>query len=161
VAEAEIRERTDHDLANSACALRRVYEADTYPTVWPPDPQGWLNPPGVAAAWVAVSPDVAECGGIIGHVLLRESTDSQVYELGRLFVTPSGRGLRLGEALIAKAQGWAAPYGRQLMLEVTAASERSHAEALYERTGWRKIGTSIADWTASDGSPVQKHRYVR
>jgi GNAT superfamily N-acetyltransferase len=158
---AEIRERADDDLTNCARALRRVHEADSYPLVWPADPERWLAPRSLAAAWVAVSPDLAECGGIVGHVLLREDVDPDLYELARLFVTPSGRGLRLGESLIAQAEAWAAQHGRQLMLEVTGASERSYAAALYERTGWRKVGTSTADWTAPDGSPVQMQRYVR
>ena len=157
----EIRERKDDDLANCAGAMRLVHEVDRYPMVWPADPERWLSPRGLVAAWVAVAADLTQCGGIVGHVVLVEDAEPQYYELGRLFVAPSGRGQGLGEALMTRAETWAARHGRELMLEVTAADERSPATALYERTGWRRVSTVTAEWTASDGSPVEKHRYVR
>jgi hypothetical protein len=62
---------------------------------------------------------------------------------------------------MSRAEAWAVRHGRGLVLEVVATDERSPATTLYERTGWRRVSTITAEWTASDGTPVQMHRYIR
>ncbi len=79
-------------------------------------------------------------------------------EVARLFVAPRARGLALGGALLARARQWANERGVDLVLEVAAGGVA--AAALYERTGWRYVGTSIAPWVAPDGSPVSVRHYT-
>lgn len=173
MAKTEIRERRAADLDQCVRALRRVHEADGYPIVWPRDPVRWLSPAATAHAWVAVAaaqpagptraPGAAEAeaaGGVLGHVLLLRTDTPRTYEIARLFVAPAGRGLGLGRELLETAGVRAAREGYGLELEVVA-DERSHAIALYERTGWRRTGTVTAEWTRPDGRCVQVHRYVR
>jgi GNAT superfamily N-acetyltransferase len=177
--EVEIRERDDGDLPECVRALRLVHEADGYPMVWPADPSGWLSPDDQAAAWVAVTGAAAVASGaaegeeggghragpraqggeILGQVLLREHPEPDCYELARLFVAPAARGLGLGAALMKRAETWAARRGCRLVLEVVA-DERSGAIALYEKAGWRRTSTVVADWSAPDGTPVRLHRYA-
>lgn len=182
MAKTVIRARRSADLDRCVRALRQVHEADGYPMVWPRDPVRWLSPAATAHAWVALaSPETGsrpgsaeteaetenatetetEAGaGVLGHVLLLRTDTPRTYEIARLFVTPAGRGLGLGSALLETAGVRAAEAGYGLELEVVA-DERSHAIALYERTGWRRTGTVTAEWTRPDGRSVQVHRYVR
>ncbi len=156
MAEIRIRERQPSDLDGCVEALRAVQQADGYPVAWPADPARWLSPAGSPGAWVAV----AEADVVVGHVLV-QSVDGEaaVVEVGRLFVAPGARGNSLGARLLDRVRTWAAERGVGLVLEVTA-DQRSGAIALYERTGWRRVDTYRADWTAPDGAPVTLHRYV-
>lgn len=176
MAKTVIRARRAGDLDQCVRALRLVHEADGYPMVWPRDPVRWLSPAATAHAWVALAapgpePDPGQAaergpgnaetaGGVLGHVLLLRTDTPRTYEIARLFVAPAGRGLGLGSALLETAGVRAAEAGYGLELEVVA-DERSHAIALYERTGWRRTGTVTAEWTRPDGRCVQVHRYVR
>lgn len=163
MAKTVIRERRAGDLEQCVRALRRVHEADGYPIVWPRDPVRWLSPAAVAHAWVALAAPARagdSPGGVLGHVLLLRTDTPRTYEIARLFVSPAGRGLGLGTALLETAGVRAAGEGYGLELEVVA-DERSYAIALYERTGWRRTGTVTAEWTRPDGGCVQVHRYVR
>jgi GNAT superfamily N-acetyltransferase len=168
MAKTVIRGRRAGDLDQCVRALRLVHEADGYPMVWPRDPVRWLSPAATAHAWVALAATAADhrpghaeaAGGVLGHVLLLRTDTPRTYEIARLFVAPAGRGLGLGSALLETAGVRAAEAGYGLELEVVA-DERSHAIALYERTGWRRTGTVTAEWTRPDGRCVQVHRYVR
>ncbi|MGW2329133.1 hypothetical protein ACWC5C_25720 [Streptomyces sp. NPDC001700] len=62
---AQLRPRTDEDLAACVSALATVQRADRYPVHWPDDPQGWLTPADMLGAWVA-----AEGPAVLGHVTL-------------------------------------------------------------------------------------------
>jgi GNAT superfamily N-acetyltransferase len=159
MAKTVIRLRRAGDLEQCVKALRRVHELEGNPMIWPRDPVHWLSPAATVHAWVAERP--SDGGGLVlGHVLLQRTASPGTLEIGRLFVAPAGRGLGLGAALLETAGGRADDEGYGLELEVVA-DERSHAIALYERTGWRRTGTVTAEWTRPDGGRVQVHRYVR
>jgi GNAT superfamily N-acetyltransferase len=144
-----IRPRTGDDLDACVAALRAVHETDRYPTNWPADPARWLNPPGLAAAWVATLEDVP----LAGHALI---LGSDPLELARLFVSPAARRRSVAAALLAEATDWAA--GRPLTLQVTD-ERRSAAVALYESSGWQYTHSSIATWTTPEGAPVRLRHY--
>lgn len=145
VMEVHVRPRTDADLDACVAALSTVHEADGYPMNWPADPRRWLTPSGTVAAWVALRAD-----GVAGHVLLLDSG-----EVARLYVTPEARRRSVGSTLLAAVAERA---GRPLTLNVVE-SGRPAATALYEAAGWRYTHTTIADWTAPDGSPVRLRHY--
>lgn len=155
--EVRIRERQLCDLEGCVEALLAVHGSDGYPMNWPEDPVGWLAPVDGLRAWVAVASGV----GVVGHVMVQGviGAGTQVASVARLFVAPEARGHGLGARLLGHARQWAADGGIGLVLEVTA-EERSSAVALYERTGWRRIDTQEALWTAPDGKPVFLHRYA-
>jgi len=144
-----VRVRRQADLPGCVAALRAVHEADAYPLNWPADPTGWLDPPGLARAWVAELPE----GTIAGHVAV------QAGELCRLFVTPAARRRSVGTALVREATAWAAEHDLSLSLDVTD-EQRSAAVAFYAATGWQHTHTSQADWTAPDGGPVHLRHYT-
>jgi len=157
-----IRIRHMTDLDRCVDALRAVHEADAYPLNWPSDPRGWLTPPRLLQAWIAEEPD----GAVAGHVAVQrlpEVADGQAparhAELSRLYITPVARRRSLASALVGRARSWAAEYGCELTLNVTD-EHRSAAVAFYEATGWRHSHTTVADWTAPDGSRVELRHYV-
>lgn len=151
----ELRERREYDLERCVRVLRLVHEADHYPMVWPRDPVRWLTPASMLRGWVAVThTDV-----LVGHVLLTAQARDTL-EIARLFVSPEARGHGIGAALLDRAGAWADEQERGLELEVVA-DERSRAIALYERAGWRRTGTTTAEWTTPDGGRVEVHRYTR
>ena len=118
--------------------LARVRAKDGYPTHWPGDPAGWLTPGNMQQAWVATADD-----RIIGHAMVRERDG--VISVNRLFVAPEGRGFGAARALLDKAKQWAGGRGfERLVLDVAHTS--TAAIALYERNGWRRTHSDIADW---------------
>ncbi|MGW5557766.1 GNAT family N-acetyltransferase [Micromonospora sp. NPDC003944] len=156
-----IRRRRATDLDGCVAALAEVHRVDTYPLNWPADPHGWLREPHPARAWVAVDAD----GAIVGHVAVHRVPDPAggpparpTAEVARLFVAPKSRGLALGSALLDRARQWADTRATDLVLEVAAGD--TAAAALYERKGWRLVGTSTAPWAAPDGSPVSLRHYT-
>ncbi|WP_433554246.1 GNAT family N-acetyltransferase [Micromonospora zamorensis] len=148
-----IRRRRATDLDGCVAGLAEVHRVDRYPLNWPADPHRWLREPHPARAWVAVDAD----GAVVGHVAVHRIPDPAA-EVARLFVVPSARGLALGRALLGRARQWASRRGTDLVLELAAGG--AAATALYERTGWRCVGTSTAPWTAPDGSPVSLRHYA-
>ena len=105
-------------------------------------------------AWVA---ELA--GEVIGHICLTEPTDTDaaavmfretvegaavdIAVLGRLFVHPEARRHRAGELLTRAAMDHAASAGLRLVLD--AMEKDQAAIRLYERLGWRRIGTTDHD----------------
>lgn len=177
VAKTVIRERRPEDVEQCVKVLRRVHERDGYPIVWPRDPVRWLSPERTAYAWVLTEEEVADAAaaeasarlsGVLGHILLLRAADGsaenspepRVYEVARLFVRPDARRLGLGTALLETAIAQAAQDGYSLTLEVVA-DESSTAISVYEKAGWRKVGTAVAEWKRPDGGSVKVHRYVR
>lgn len=159
--QARIRRRRATDLDGCVAGLAEVHAVDRYPMNWPADPHRWLREPHPARAWVAVDADAA----IVGHVAVHRLSDPPggqrarpTAEVARLFVVPSARGLALGSALLDRARQWASRRATDLVLEL--ATGGAAATALYERTGWRCVGTSTAPWTAPDGSPVSLRHYT-
>ncbi|TMR30037.1 GNAT family N-acetyltransferase [Nonomuraea zeae] len=126
-------------------ALAQVQAADRYPVDWPDDPAGWLTPGDGLRAWIAV-----EAGAVLGHVALTPDM-----EVTRLFVVPAARGRGLA-ALLLDAVRAAVPV--PLKLEVS--SEGLAAIAFYERSGWRRVGSSRAGWLNAAGEPALVHHYV-
>ncbi|WP_328654722.1 GNAT family N-acetyltransferase [Micromonospora sp. NBC_00330] len=156
-----IRRRRATDLDGCVAALAEVHRVDGYPLNWPADPHRWLRQPHPARAWVAVDAD----GAVVGHVAVHRIPDQvdgppgrSTAEVARLFVMPKARGLALGSALLNRARQWADKRATDLVLEVAAGG--TAAAALYERAGWRCVGTSTAPWTAPDGSPVSLRHYT-
>ncbi|MEO3875271.1 GNAT family N-acetyltransferase [Nonomuraea sp. B12E4] len=140
-----IRLRTTEDLPACVEALAQVQAADRYPVDWPDDPDGWLTPAGLTSAWVAVEADA-----VLGHVGLAGDG-----EIVRLFVAPAARGRGLaGELLDAVRAAVQSP----LKLEVS--SEGTAAIAFYERSGWRRVGSSRAQWINAAGEAALMHHYV-
>jgi GNAT superfamily N-acetyltransferase len=141
----KIRLRNHEDRKACVEALAQVQAADRYPVDWPDDPWGWLTPADLASAWIAV-----ERGTVLGHVGLTRDA-----EIVRLFVTPAARGRGLAAQLLDSVR--AAVRG-PLKLEVS--SEGTAAIAFYERSGWRRVGSSRADWVNAAGEPALLHHYM-
>ncbi|GAA1758445.1 GNAT family N-acetyltransferase [Nonomuraea bangladeshensis] len=141
-----IRPRTPGDLEACVKALAEVQVVDRYPVDWPDDPGGWLTPRGLERAWVAV-----EDAAVLGHVGLTADL-----EVTRLFVVAAARGRGLAGLLLDTVR--AAAGGRPVTLEVS--SEGKAAIARYERSGWRRTGSSRATWLNAAGEPALLHHYV-
>jgi ribosomal protein S18 acetylase RimI-like enzyme len=137
--------------------LAQVHRTSGYPTNWPDDPAGWLTPPELVGAWVAVGDEVP----VMGHVVLRQlpvdSAGQAVAEVSRLFVAPSARRQGVAQALLDQAMHWATANSQDLVLEVT--DNLRAAQALYERANFRHSATKQADWTTPAGHPVTLYKY--
>ncbi|WP_329455638.1 GNAT family N-acetyltransferase [Streptomyces sp. NBC_01497] len=167
-----VRPRTGADLDACADVLAAVHAHSSYPANWPADPAGWLSPPALEAAWVAVSGADGGDGAVIGHVVLcratpddlaahlwseRTGTDpSATAVVSRLFVSPAARGRGAGARLLAAAVDAARAAGRHPVLDVLASD--TSARALYERLGWRPLGTAGQEW--GPGQVVTLHCYA-
>ncbi len=160
-----IRPRAKEDLAGCVAVLRQVHEHSGYPSTWPADPGGWLTPAYLVAAWVA------EEGGLItGHVALvrgvryeclLQHTGRDPDELGgisRLFVAPATRRRGLARSLLEAATASAKEHGLQPVLDVVDDSRA--AIAVYERSGWKLVGTQTATWTTPAGVSPTLRCYV-
>jgi hypothetical protein len=66
-----IRPRREEDLERCVALLRRVYEVDRYPMIWPPDTVRWLSGRDALAAWVA-----EDDGRLLGHLSLHPTEHS-------------------------------------------------------------------------------------
>lgn len=148
-----IRPRVPGDLDAAAAALVAVHASDGYPVEGVDDPQAWLCPPGLLAAWVALLDDA-----VVGHALVttpkpgdaavdawtaQGGDASRTVVGGRLFVAPSGRGHDLGTRLAQTLTEWAAGNGYDLVGDVMEKDQA--ALRIYERIGWRQIGTAMHD----------------
>lgn len=163
--DVSLRIRSDEDLPRCVQTLAAVHAADGYPACWPTDPAGWLDPPGLVAAWV-----VEHAGGIAGHVgMVRDLDDPALTALTgaparrlasvtRLFVGPSARGRGVGARLMDEVSRSAVQQGLQLVLDVV--DDGGPAVALYERLGWRTVDRRLADWTTPDGHRLPVRIYV-
>jgi GNAT superfamily N-acetyltransferase len=145
-----IRPRREEDLERCAALLRRVYEVDRYPVIWPADPAGWLIGRDPLAAWVAEDDQ-----RLLGHLSLHPTDASRARPqwceglgvsaealavVSRFFVSPDARGQGIGGALIGRAAEHAARHSVRLVLDV--AEHNRDAIALYERHGWTRVGTA-------------------
>jgi GNAT superfamily N-acetyltransferase len=164
-----VRPRAGADLDACVQVLADVHAHSAYPLNWPADPAGWLSPPALDAAWVAMD---GPGGAVVGHVgLARATEDDDAARLwseragtglaatavvSRLFVSPAARGRRGGALLLEAAADVARAAGRQPVLDVLESD--TAARALYERLGWRPLGTSRQQW--GPGSPVTLHCYA-
>ncbi|NUP45692.1 MAG: GNAT family N-acetyltransferase [Catenulispora sp.] len=144
-------------------ALAAVHAADRYPANWPTDPRRWLTPDGSLGAWVAT-----DGAAVLGHVSLARPGPAladvvgvpaaELAEVARLFVGVSARRGGLARDLLAHAAQMAIGDRLQPVLEVESGA--IGAIALYERTGWRFVGSSVADWRTADGQPAVVRIYI-
>jgi GNAT superfamily N-acetyltransferase len=160
------KRRTDEDLPACIALLRVVHGFDGYPTTWPADVTSWLTPGGILRAWVAL-----RGATVVGHVAVGSVDQqaephlataagrpaSQLAEVKRLFVRPADRGIGIADALLVAAARYAKSQALEPILEVTA--DRVPAIRYYERTGWRRIGTSVATWQRASGERPILHQY--
>ena len=162
-----VRSRAATDIPGCVDALRLVHEVDRYPTRWPPDPSAWLTPKAMQQAWVAV-----EGERIVGHVAvtvvaepteivsraLAGSSRREVRSISRLFVAPAGRGRGVAGRLLDVATASARNDDADCVLDVVA--DGLAAIALYERRGWRRVGSGPAHWVNAAGEHPLVHYYV-
>lgn len=145
---ALVRPLTEDDVPGAAEALVDVHVTDGYPVDEVADPQAWLRPPGVLAAWVAELD-----GKVVGHVAVTRSQgggavpiwrersgepEEHIAVLARLYVMRAARGHALGERLMRQAMAYARANGLRLVLDVV--QKDASAIRLYERLGWEHIG---------------------
>lgn len=144
--------RTADDLPAAAAALVEVHSKDGYPVEGVDDPVAWLTGPRVRRAWVGELN-----GSVVGHVSVSapqpgdaavevwtssaEGASDTVGVLSRLFVLPAARGRSLGEKLVHAAASYAQQAHRRLVLDVL--TKDAATIRLYERLGWRRIGTTM------------------
>ncbi|MER5781606.1 GNAT family N-acetyltransferase [Streptomyces mobaraensis] len=154
-ARVRVRRRTDRDLGACVRVLAETHERDGYPVNWPETPGAWLTPASLVASWVAESD-----GRVVGHVGLSRSGAGDAAPgvwsartgvgvdatavVGRLSVAPSARGRGIGALLMARAVAEARERGAHPVLDVVASDVA--AAALYERLGWRLLGTVEQEW---------------
>lgn len=74
-----------------------------------------------------------------------DETADETAVVSRLFVAPEARGHGIGERLLARAVAGAAELGLLPVLDVVTSD--ASATALYERTGWRFLGTGEQYWS--------------
>ncbi|WP_190082863.1 GNAT family N-acetyltransferase [Streptomyces longisporoflavus] len=151
-----VRPRRSSDLPACVEALAGVHEADGYPTNWPEEPADWLTGGALIGAWIAELD-----GRVAGHVALcrRDADDvapglwserqgvpiDRTAVVSRLFVAPGARGHGLGALLLARVVAEAGASGLDPVLDVVESD--TSATALYERTGWRFLGTGEQHWS--------------
>lgn len=160
-----IRRRTPSDVPACVDVLSEVQKADGYPLRWPLEPPSWLDPPSMAAAWVA---EVATV--IVGHVMVvtpvqvpgfsaptGRSAD-QLMSVSRLFVGPTARGRGVAGQLLLAATEFAHKADTRLVLDVV--DDAAAAIRLYEALGWELVGRQSATWTTEDGERPMLRLYV-
>ena len=93
-------------------------------------------------AYFVVERDGRVCGG--GGVAPLEGGDPEVCELRKMYFLPALRGIGAGAALMQVCLGFAREAGfRQCYLETLSGMDL--AQALYERTGFRRIPQSLGN----------------
>ncbi|MGW6958950.1 N-acetyltransferase family protein [Streptomyces chartreusis] len=161
-----VRRRTDEDIPEAAAALVKVHTENGYPVEGVEDPEAWLTPPELLAAWVAV-----RGGRVVGHTALSrpsgedavamwleqsQDSEAQLAVGARLFVAPEARHEGLGERLMQAANNYARERGLRVVLDVMA--KDTAAIRLYERFGLQRIGTSKHAY--GDGQEIEAICFV-
>ncbi|KNX36041.1 GNAT family N-acetyltransferase [Luteipulveratus halotolerans] len=166
-AHAVIRLRRDSDLPELAQILVAVHALDGYPVEGVDNPLAWLVSDSTLSAWVAELD-----GKLVGHVALSDPSESEgaaklwaeqhgntgpgLAMLGRLFVSPAGRGRGLGARLTATATNEARRMNRRAVLDVM--EKDVAARKTYERLGWIRLGEF--DHAAGAGRAVPAIAYA-
>lgn len=152
--------RRPSDLPACVATLAAVHAADGYPHRWPADPARWLCPPGQLAAWVVrrgadVRGHVAITADVIKPFLAEaaQRPGSRLAAVTRLFVHPTDQRTGHARALLEQATATANDLGRRLVLDVV--DDAAAALSLYQRLGWRQVGSRTATWTTPDGRHPQ------
>ena len=150
MSDLDIRPTIPADLDALADVLVEVHAADGYPVEGVDDPRAWLSLSDPVGQWTALVD-----GRPVGHVaivplpkeseapdLLRALEYGAIGPVGvlvRLFVAPAARGASIGHELMEVAERQARALGLGLTMEVMEKDQ--DALRLYERRGWRRIGT--------------------
>ena len=155
-----VRPRVDDDLDALEALAEVVHALDGYPPRLPRGLRRFVESPGHFGAWVGSDEDG---GAVVGHVCLNGASSSPVMTMAvevtgadafgvvaRLFVSPACRRLGVGEQLLATAADEARRRGLLPILDVSVTFDA--AIALYERTGWQRLGRVQVD--VGDGGPV-------
>jgi GNAT superfamily N-acetyltransferase len=161
-----VRARSEDDLSACERVARAVHALDGYPVFVPDgDFRRFLTSPPALAAWVAVVD--AE---IIGHVALHPPTSLEVARLvrsqlgmdafllgviARLFVAPSARRRGVARVLMDVAQVEADRRGLVPIVDVVTRHEP--AVALYDNSGWTRLGTVEVE--LPDGTTIEEFVY--
>jgi GNAT superfamily N-acetyltransferase len=148
----EVRERTDDDIEGCARLVEEVRRLDGYPPYLPDnDYRGLFTDPSQIVAYVATAEDT-----IVGHVALHRSTGDSAMALAcnalgveaarlgvvvRLFSAVDRRREGVGRTLLGVATHAARSHGLVPILDVWV--ELRAAVALYESSGWTRLGTVI------------------
>lgn len=180
-----IRSRTTADADALVAILADVHASDQYPMMAEHISSDWLFDPAFAAAWVAVVD-----GAVVGHIAVQAGYGGPEFEavlqrpasetlgITRFFVAATGRGSGAASALLDAVDQYAStqysehdssehdssgPHadarGVALALDVLEVNEA--AMRLYERRGWRKIGSHTTDWFGPDGPHPTVFLYVK
>ena len=143
-----VRPRTDADADAILELVAAVRALDRYPPFESADGyRDFFFGSAPQAAWVA-----ERDGAVVGHVALHAKSlaetmtlaaeqlgpDTAVTVVARLLVSPAARGERIGERLLEVAVGEGRARGLVPILDTV--SRLTPAVALYERTGWKRIG---------------------
>jgi ribosomal protein S18 acetylase RimI-like enzyme len=87
---------------------------------------------------------------VLGHVAVTRDA-----EVTRLFVVPAARGRGLAARLLDTVRA-----AVRAPLKLHVSSEGEAAIAFYERSGWRRVGSTRATWLNAAGEPALLHHYV-
>jgi len=155
---AQVRYRTDDDLPALGSLTEGVLELDGYPPRVPKDLDYFIAAPDALASFVATAG-----GEVVGHVSVSPTSSPEVLGLAqqalgvpphqlavvaRLLVSPTHRRQGIARALLAQAVAEAALLGRVPILDVAVHFDR--AIALYESSGWRRLGLVSVDITGME-----------
>ncbi|HET9732277.1 MAG TPA: GNAT family N-acetyltransferase [Acidimicrobiales bacterium] len=161
-----VRDRRPEDLDALVRLAAEVHALDGYPIYLPTDLGAFVYSKDTIAGWVA-----EEADEIVGHVALHRRSwegvmrlardvtglsESQLGVVARLLVSPTARRQGLGAALLAQAERQARKLGLQPILDV--ATQYSAAVRLYERSGWRVLGT--VKFPMPDNSTVDEYVFA-
>jgi len=165
--ETIVRPRWDADLDACAQTAREVHAVDGYPPYMPDDDfRGFVASPDALGAWVAVAGDE-----ILGHVALHRSSHVAVTQLAtsalgvgpdqlgvvaRLLVASSARRQGIGGVLLERATREAQE--RHLVAILDVAMSLPAAVALYDRSGWTRLGTVVFE--PPEGWPIEEFVYA-
>ena len=160
-----IRSRTDDDLDALTDIATEVQRLDGYPVRFALDLRAFVETAGALDAWVAEDDD----GAVVGHVAVNPRSSPAVMArvtevlghdrvgvVARLLVAPSARRAGVAVQLLRTAADAARDRGLHPVLDVVATS--AGPRRLYEREGWRDVGTVLAVFT--DGFSVDEAVYV-
>jgi GNAT superfamily N-acetyltransferase len=162
-----VRRRLPSDLEDCERIARRVHATDGYPPYLPNDDfVEFLASPDAIGAWVATRDEA-----IVGHVALHGGSSREVINLAasvmgveparlgvvaRLLVSPDARRSGIGRLLLEHAVDEASRRGLVSILDVTVEFEA--AVALYENSGWQRLGTTEVE--LADGTRIEEFVYL-
>jgi len=161
-----IRPREGGDIAACVEVLREVHALDGYPRYLPGDVEAFLIQPDAYACWVAELEGV-----VVGHVALAPTTspaamkiasdalgrpEAELGVVARLFVAGRARRTGAGQRLLGTAATAATARGLWPVLDVT--TDAAAAIALYERSGWTRVGTATIVFRS--GRTLDEHVYL-